>query len=245
MEWVLFNKSRGDRFAFISLLVLILSLNSSANLEKQTWIVPLTQTATCIEANFNLENPVSLRDLAVFLNQWLHEGSIIADLNGDDIADIDDLYEFSEQWLADCPNVKMLTFDNEDFTSPTGTQILSTIDQQNEWNYDGIIVKGAIIADIEQSYEIQLVCAPDGELIFDGELAGDPLGLPGQCMPGLSKTVTTAQQVLEANVLYPFIIRYRSGCNLYSQYFRLLWRSESSTIYTIIPAENLYLPIEE
>jgi hypothetical protein len=248
MEWILFHRTGGKRLISAVLLVFTLPLNSLANpvpnLQALNWAIPLTQAATCIEANFNFENPVSLRDLAVISNQWLHEGSTLADLNGDLIADIDDLQEFSNHWLEDCPNVKMLTYENEDFTLLTSTQILSNIDQQNEWEFEGIIVEGAIVADTEQSYEIQLVCAPDGELIFNGELVGDPLGSSGQCLANLSKTITTAQQILEAGLFYPFKIRYRSGCKTYSQYFRLLWRAESSSIFTVIPAENLYLPLE-
>jgi len=59
----------------------------------------------CDEDCPNLDgfNPVDFADFAVFANDWYHTGPVLAaDLNMDEIVDVNDLSIFVDYWLSDC-----------------------------------------------------------------------------------------------------------------------------------------------
>lgn len=204
----------------------------------------LTLTSgSCFEVNMDLCNPVNLGDLKVFASEWLGNGSLLSDFNGDSQVTILDLITLTEYWLSYCNKVRYQHFSDEDFTSLFSLQLIHTVNLQGSWAFDSILIEGGVIVPQTDLYQIRLNFRPHGELTFDDQLIDSPLGPAGSCS-NVQGNSTTGLLLLEQGRFYPFTIRYRSGCSAHPDALRLLWKRNGDASFLPIPAEHLHLPTE-
>jgi len=136
--------------------------------------------------------------------------------------------------------VKYLHYSDEFWTTIDSNQIVSDVNLSGKWFYHSTIFTGKLKVPESGNYQIRIEFAPRGELKFNGSLAGDAIGPPGSCTLISNDDRTTSLTALDVTQSYPFEIRTRTGCQLYTHYIRLMWKKEGDSVFTLVPAQHLY-----
>ena len=192
--------------------------------------------------------------LAMCFVTLTHAGAEIIGLKGDfDLdgdVDGDDMSVFAENFgKIELPpptenGVWYTHYNDEFFGGISSEEAVSVVDQTGNWLYDSLEYEGYLTVPQTGSYEIRIRFFPRGELIFNSVQIGEGLGTAGWCWPTSndSGTRTTALMELTENTYYPFRIRTRTGCDLYTSWVKLEWKHLDDPGFTLIPAQNLFLP---
>lgn len=115
-------------------------------------------------------------------------------------------------------------YNNEFFGSP-GKSFY--IDSTFEFNYvySSIIFTGSVMVPEDGEYRLRLKAYPFSQITFHNSVSPESLGPPGSCGGQDFSYHLTESAQLRSNKAYPFQIRMRTGCGLYSNGFYLEWKN--------------------